>query len=132
MVSTTKEAVRIGPGQKCTQNAATGGCRAHALHVQKQIMEGALRALAIGLGSLPVAHGRFADVARRLFEIFEEFVDGVLVSGVMASTLKRVPFGTDDSAFTCNWPSGDNTISSHGSAARGPPTTDPSVEKRDP
>src|SRR5271165_6611999 len=46
--------------------------------MQKQIMEGALRALAIGLGSLPVAHGRFADVARRLLEVFEEFLDGRL------------------------------------------------------
>src|SRR5262249_46266269 len=48
-------------------------------------------------------------------------------------TRKRVPFGTVDSAFTCSCPSGDKAISSHGRATgAGPPTTLPSVEKRDP
>ena len=78
MVSTTNEA-----GEDQAQAEGVGKAKgpavcAHALHVQKQIMEGALRALAIGLRSLPVAHGRFADVARRLLEVFEEFLNGRL------------------------------------------------------
>ena len=93
------EAEGVGEPQRVTVDT-------DALQVEEEVVERALGALPVRLRYLAVAEHRFADMPRRLFQIVEE------LSGRRhwRHTWNRVPFGTCDSAFTCNWPSGDRTI----------------------
>ena len=86
---------------------------------------------AVGLWRLPVAEAGVLHGMRRRLLRFSR--NSGLGRAMGAHTRKRVPFGTSDSAFTCNWPSAARRF--RATAARrgaGPPTTEPSVEKRDP